>query len=578
MARWSRVAPRHTTQDARMRDVRCDAVPAQYPWSQCRVRAGRPGSRHRGWLSSARAVPAPRTLTTTLPRQAPAFRTEAPLHPGLPGELPSAELPIYQAHGPREECGVVGVHAPGASVARLAYVGLHALQHRGQESAGIAASDGTRLTLHKRLGLVSQVFDEETLARLEPDGTEDGARIAIGHTRYSTTGSNSLPNVQPVYASSDLGELMLGHNGNLTNATWLRDDLTEQGVEFTTASDTEVLAKLIAHAPGRSWAQRVEQAFHRAVGAFTFTMLTDRTLVAARDPLGFRPLALGRLPASAPGGPAGWAVASESAALDAMGAQFVRDVEPGEILTIDDEGVHSHRPTVGVARERLCVFEFVYLARPDSVIGGRLLYEARMAMGRQLAIEQPADADLVIPIPDSAIPAAIGYAEQSGLPYREGLIKNRYVGRTFIQPAQRSREQSVRMKFNPLPEVLANKRVVVVDDSIVRGTTTAPIVAMLRRAGAREVHVRIHSPQMKFPCYMGVDTGRRAELIAATNSLDEIRQLIAADSLGYLSEEGLLAAVGREGDGERRHCTACFDGRYPIDVPLDVDKFALERG
>jgi amidophosphoribosyltransferase len=505
-----------------------------------------------------------------LPGHAPAIHPEA---------APQPELPIYQAHGPREECGVVGVHAPGAPVARLVYVGLHALQHRGQESAGIAASDGSRLSLHKRLGLVSQVFDEETLARLERDGAEDRARTAIGHTRYSTTGSNSLPNVQPVYASSDLGELMLGHNGNLTNATWLRDDLTEQGVEFITASDTEVLAKLIAHAPGRTWAQRVEQAFHRAVGAYTFTMLTERALVAARDPLGFRPLALGRLPAASPGGPSGWAVASESAALDAMGAQFVRDVEPGEILTIDDDGVHSHRPAIGGVRsERLCVFEFVYLARPDSVIGGRLLYEARLAMGRQLAIEQPADADLVIPVPDSAIPAAIGYAEQSGLPFREGLIKNRYVGRTFIQPAQRSREQSVRMKFNPLPELLADQRVVVVDDSIVRGTTTAPIVAMLRRAGAREVHVRIHSPQMKYPCYMGVDTGRRTELIAAANSLDEIRRLIGADSLGYLSQEGLLAAVGREEDGERRHCTACFDGRYPIDVPLDVDKFALERG
>jgi amidophosphoribosyltransferase len=472
---------------------------------------------------------------------------------------------------------VVGIHAPGAPVARLAYVGLHALQHRGQESAGIATSDGTRLSLHKRLGLVSQVFDEETIGRLERDGSGGIAQLAIGHTRYSTTGSNSLPNVQPVYASSDLGELMLGHNGNLTNATWLRDDLSEQGVEFATASDTEVLAKLIAHAPGRTWAQRVEQAFHRAIGAFTFTMLTERALVAARDPLGFRPLALGRLPGH-DGGPAGWAVASESSALDAMGAQFVRDVEPGEILTIDEEGVHSHRPPVGMQRERLCVFEFVYLARPDSVIGGRLLYEARLEMGRQLAREQPADADLVIPVPDSAIPAAIGFAEESGLPYREGLIKNRYVGRTFIQPAQRSREEAVRLKFNPLPELLSGKRVVVVDDSIVRGTTTGPIVAMLRRAGAREVHVRIHSPQMKHPCYMGVDTGRRSELIAATHDLDGIRRLIDADSLGYLSEEGLLAAVGRDSAAERRHCTACFDGRYPIDVPMDVDKFVLERG
>jgi amidophosphoribosyltransferase len=490
-----------------------------------------------------------------------------------------AELPVYDAHGPREECGVVGVYAPGRPVARLTYVGLHALQHRGQESAGIAVSDGTGLTLHKRLGLVSSVFDEETLARLERDVAELGDRphLAIGHTRYSTTGSNSLPNVQPVYASSDLGELMLGHNGNLTNATWLRDALTEQGVDFVTASDTEVLAKLIAHAPGRSWALRVEHAFHRASGAFTFTMLTERALVAARDPVGFRPLALGRL-AAGDGLPAGWAVASESAALDAMGAAFVREVQAGEVLTIDEAGVNSHRPPQAADRERLCVFELVYLARPDSVIGGQLLYEARLRMGRQLAIEQPADADLVIPVPDSAVPAAIGYAEQAGLPFREGLIKNRYVGRTFIQPAQRTRESAVRMKFNPLPEVLAGKRVVVVDDSIVRGTTTGPIVEMLRRAGAREIHLRVHSPPMAYPCYMGVDTGRRAELIAATLGLDEIRQRIGADSLGYLSKEGLLAAVGGDADGTPGHCTACFDGRYPVDVPLDVDKFALERG
>jgi amidophosphoribosyltransferase len=514
-------------------------------------------------------------LSVTRQISLPADHTKAQPHPA---DADLAELPLYDSHGPREECGVVGIYAPGHPVARLAYLGLHALQHRGQESAGIATSDGTSLRLHKRLGLVSQVFDEETLDALESGdegpGTGAPTTIAIGHTRYSTTGSNTLPNVQPVYASGDLGELMLGHNGNLTNATWLRDELGEQGVDFVTHSDTEVLAKFIANAPGRSWAQRVERAFHRAIGAYTFTMLTDRALVAARDPIGFRPLALGRLPA-ADGHPAGWAIASESAGLDAMGAQFVRDVEAGEVITIDAEGVHAHRPTVNGSRERLCVFEFVYLARPDSVIGGRLLYEARIRMGQRLAMEHPADADLVIPIPDSAIPAAVGYAEQSGLPYREGLIKNRYVGRTFIQPAQRTRDQGVRMKFNPLPEVLSGKRVVVVDDSIVRGTTTGPIVAMLRRAGAREVHVRIHSPQMAYPCYMGVDTGRRSELIAATHTGDEIRQAIGADSLGYLSQEGLLAAVG--GDGSR-FCTACFDGRYPIDVPLDVDKFALERG
>ncbi len=476
------------------------------------------------------------------------------------------DLPIYDSHGPREECGVLGIYAPGADVARLAYLGLHALQHRGQESAGIATSNGTALKLHKRLGLVSQVFDTDALERL---GGDHGASMAIGHTRYSTTGANRLPNVQPVYVQSDLGELMLGHNGNLVNATWLRDELSEQGVDFVTASDTEVLARLIGHAPGRTWAQRVEHAFHRAGGAFTFTMLTASALVAARDPIGFRPMALGRLPDG------GWAIASESCALDAMGARFLRDVEAGEIVTIDADGLHSDRPEMGRDRERLCIFEYVYLARPDSVIGGRLLYEARLRMGQRLALEHPAEADVVIPVPDSAVPAAIGYAETLGLPYREGLIKSRYIGRTFIQPAQSGREESVRMKFNPLPEVLSGKRVVVVDDSIVRGTTTGPIVAMLRRAGAREVHVRIHSPQMRFPCYMGVDTGRRAELVAASHGLEQIRQLIGADSLGYLSQEGLEAAVGR---GQGRHCTACFDGRYPLDVPLDVDKFALERG
>jgi amidophosphoribosyltransferase len=468
---------------------------------------------------------------------------------------------------------VVGIHAPGAAVARLAFLGLHALQHRGQESAGIAVSDGVTLTLHKRLGLVSQVFDAETLATLDRGGDGDAgasrARIGIGHTRYSTTGSNTLPNVQPVYVDSDLGEIMLGHNGNLTNATSLRDEMAEQGIEFVTASDTEVLARLIAHAPGRSWAQRVDHAFHRAQGAFTFTMLAAGALVAGRDPIGFRPLALGRLPG------VGWAVASESAALDAMGAAFVRDVDAGEVVTIDAGGVSSHRSALNGHRERLCVFEYVYLARPDSVIDGRLLYEARLEMGRQLAREQPADADVVIPVPDSAIPAAIGYAEASGLPFREGLIKSRYVGRTFIQPAQGSRDEAVRLKFNPLPEVLAGKRVVVVDDSIVRGTTTGPIVAMLRRAGAAEVHVRVHSPEMRYPCYMGVDTGRRGELIAATHTTDEIRRAIGADSLGYLSREGLLAAVG--GRRESR-CTACFDGAYPTTVPLDADKFALERG
>ncbi len=502
--------------------------------------------------------------------------SDRPVDPSVALPLTSIEaLPAtYRPSGPRDECGVVGVWSPGAPVARLAFLGLHALQHRGQESAGIAVSDGERLSLHKRLGLVAGVFDAETLVRLE-EGEEARAPLAaIGHTRYSTTGSNTLPNVQPVYAQSDRGELMLGHNGNLTNARWLRDELSEQGIDFASTSDTEVLARLIAHAPGRTWGQRVDHAFHRATGAFTFTMLTADALVAGRDPVGFRPLALGRLPNG------GWAVASESTALDAMGAQLVRDVEPGEVLTIDAEGLRSHRSSLAAPdRERLCVFEYVYLARPDSLIGGRLLYEARLEMGRVLAREQPADgADLVIAVPDSAIPAAIGYAEESGLPYREGLIKSRYVGRTFIQPAQDGREEAVRLKFNPLPELLSGRRVVVVDDSIVRGTTTGPIVNLLRRAGAAEVHVRIHSPEMRHPCYMGVDTGRRGELIAATHSTEAIRQAIGADSLGFLSREGLLTAVrGAGAAGVGGHCTACFDGHYPTAVPMELDKLAMER-
>lgn len=480
----------------------------------------------------------------------------------------------YQPHGPREECGVVGVWAPGDQVARLAFLGLHALQHRGQESAGIAVSDGARLVLHKRLGLVGGVFDPETIARL--DGGEDGAggvrpRAAIGHTRYSTTGSNTLPNVQPVYARTERDELMLGHNGNLTNARWLRDELTEQGVEFVSASDTEVLAKLIAHAPGRTWAQRVEHAFHRATGAFTFTMLTADALVAARDPIGFRPLTLGRLPTG------GWAVASETAALDAMGARHVRDIEPGEVLTIGDAGVDSHRsPRASADRERLCVFEHVYLARPDSVIDGRLLYEARLEMGRALAREQPTEADLVIAVPDSAVPAAIGYAEQAGLPYREGLIKSRYVGRTFIQPAQSGREAAVQLKFNPLPELLAGKRVVVVDDSIVRGNTTRQIVKMLRDAGAREVHLRISAPPIRFGCNYGVDMSAREEMVAHNRTVDEIAREIGADSLAYLSMEGVYEAVGTPASV---HCDACFTGNYPLgDDPDEADdKFALEE-
>ncbi len=373
-------------------------------------------------------------------------------------------------------------------------------------------------------------------------GEEGGAAAegAIGHTRYSTTGSNTLPNVQPVYARSDIGELMLGHNGNLTNATWLRDELTEQGIEFGSASDTEVLAKLIAHAPGRTWAQRVDHAFHRAVGRLHLHHAhADGPRGGARSD---------RLPSPCPRTAArrrlGGRLGEHGAGCDGRPVRARRRCRRGAHHRRRRRRTRSDRIAPTRSRERLCVFEFVYLARPDSVIDGRLLYEARLEMGRRLAREHPADADLVIAVPDSAIPAAIGYAEEAGLPYREGLIKSRYVGRTFIQPAQRSRDEAVRLKFNPLPELLSGKRVVVVDDSIVRGTTTGPIVAMLRRAGAAEVHVRIHSPQMRHPCYMGVDTGRREELIAANHSLESIRAAIGADSLGYLSQQALLEAVG----------------------------------
>jgi len=459
----------------------------------------------------------------------------------------------------REECGVFGIHGADSAAAVVA-LGLHALQHRGQESAGIASADGDRVRLVRRMGYVNEIFDETTLKTLS-------GHLAIGHTRYSTAGDSKLSNAQPILIDCVHGQVGICHNGNLVNANEVRDRLVRAGSIFQTNSDTEVVLHLYARSQAGSIEDALVEAITQVTGAFSFALITKDSLIAARDPHGFRPLALGRLPG-------GWAVASESSALDAMGAQFVRDVDAGEVLTIDADGVHSYRsPRATPDRERLCVFEYVYLARPDSVIDGRLLYEARLEMGRVLAREHPAEADLVIAVPDSAIPAAIGYAEEAGLPYREGLIKSRYVGRTFIQPAQRGREEAVRLKFNPLPELLSGKRVVVVDDSIVRGTTTAPIVAMLRRAGAAEIHVRIHSPQMRHPCYMGVDTGRREELIAATHSLEQIRRVIGADSLGYLSQDGMLDAVG--GRREAR-CTACFDGRYPTDVPLEIDKLAME--
>ncbi len=455
-----------------------------------------------------------------------------------------------------EACGVFGVWTPGApstDVARLTYFGLYALQHRGQESAGIATTDGKQLYLRTRMGLVSTAFDEETLAGLK-------GHAAIGHTRYSTTGSSRICNAQPLrFDDPALGMLALGHNGNVTNAAQIQAELAARGVTFDTTSDSEVIGKLAIASHGSDWVSKYRRAMLRLTGAYSLALLTPTHLMAVRDPMGIRPLCLGRLP----GG--GWVVSSETCALMTVGAQFIREVEPGEIVTIGAEGLTSYANSPQ-AQQAMCVFEYIYFARPDSTIENIPLYTARRNMGRELAREHPADADIVIGVPDSATPAAIGYSMESGIPYTEGLIKNRYIGRTFIQPHQHLRELGIGLKFNPLPGVLDGKRVVVVDDSIVRGTTTRPIVELLKRAGATEVHVRIHSPAMSHPCYLGVDTARREELIAHRMTVPEIARHIGADSLGYLSLPGLFRAVGLADD---KLCSGCFTGHYPVPVQLE---------
>ena len=460
---------------------------------------------------------------------------------------------------PREHCGVIGIYAPGEDVARAAYFGLYALQHRGQESAGIATSDGGSLSCLARMGLVAQVFDEDSLGQLK-------GHLAIGHTRYSTTGSSRVENAQPLVVESDLGPLALGHNGNLVNAPQLRVELVRRGVGQRSTTDSELIALACATADCSGWLERIRETMPRLEGAFSLVLLVRDRLFAVRDPLGIRPLCLGRLGR-------GWVVASESCALDTIGADFIREVAPGEILMIGPEGVHSEQiPSSG--KRALCTFEHIYFARPDSVIDAQLVYAVRERMGHELAREHPADADMVMPVPDAAIPAAIGYAAGSGLPFREGLMKNRYIGRTFIQPQQNTRQDNVKLKFNPLPEVLAGKRVVLVDDSIVRGTTTPRVISILRRAGAREVHMRITAPPMKFPCYLGVDTAPIEQLIAARLSVPEICEHIGADSLGYLSVAGLNRAIGLP---EATLCNACFHGSYPMPVHLETDKLTLER-
>ncbi len=448
---------------------------------------------------------------------------------------------------PKEACGVFGIFARDEAVARITFFGLFALQHRGQESAGIAVSDGYRAKLYKEMGLVAQVFNEANLAPLE-------GHIAIGHTRYSTADSARQVSAGPFLLESALGPVALSHNGNLVNTEELRKQLFERGVGLASSCDSEILIQMLAGAQGNDWVDRIREMMSLALGAYSLTIMTRDTLYAVRDPWGFRPLSIGQFNG-------GWVVASESCALETVGAYNVQEVPAGAIVIINDDGmrmVQGREPE----RSQLCVFEYIYFARPDSIIDDQLLHEVRQELGRQLAREYPVEADLVIGIPDSATAAAIGYANESGIPYSEGLMKNRYIGRTFIQPDDRLRKAGVALKFNPMPQVLVGKRVVVVDDSIVRGTTSKPTVQLLRRAGAEEVHLRISSPPIRHPCFMGVDMATYDELIAHRLSVEEIEREVDADSLGFLSLEGMIEALNRP---LGRYCTACFTGEYPFE-------------
>ncbi|MDQ6929315.1 MAG: amidophosphoribosyltransferase [Candidatus Eremiobacteraeota bacterium] len=441
-------------------------------------------------------------------------------------------------------CGVTGIFAPGHDAARLAFFGLYALQHRGQESAGIAVSDGGTITSHREMGLLSAIFDEEILAGL-------GGHIAVGHTRYSTSGSSVVVNAQPLLETTEIGDFAFAHNGNLTNTDELRDSLSPSTI-LQASSDSEVFAKVIVESHGPMM-ERIASIMDRARGAYSVVLCTRDQLYAFRDPWGVRPLCLGTY------GEGGYVVASESCALATLGAKYVRELAPGEIIKIDKTGLTS----IVVPTEEatgLCMFEYIYFSRPDSTLNGRTIYVARHEMGKELAKEHPVDADVVMAVPDSAIPGGIGYAAQSGLPYVEGLIKNRYIGRTFISPDQTMRARGVQLKFNPVAENLRGRRVVVVDDSIVRGTTTPRIVELLREAGATEVHVRVTSPPIKHPCFLGVDMASYDELIAANYSVEEIRKKIGADSLGYLSLDGLVRATGRK---KEEMCLGCLTGEYP---------------
>jgi amidophosphoribosyltransferase len=472
---------------------------------------------------------------------------------------------------PEEACGVFGVYAPGEDVAKLAYFGLYALQHRGQESAGIATFPKNHPPcLHKEMGLVSQVFNETILNTLVGD-------LAVGHTRYSTTGTSRVVNAQPALVSTRLGDLALAHNGNLVNTMILREELLQNQHNLVTSTDSELIAFAIAEAvnSGKTWLEASIHAFNRCQGAFSLVVGTPDGLIGARDPNGIRPLVIGALPKASSTDPIRYALASETCGLDIIGAEYLRDVEPGELVWITDEGMASVH-WVTQPQPKLCIFEMIYFARPDSVMQNESLYTYRMRIGRRLALESPAEADLVIAVPDSGIPAAIGFSQASGIPYAEGLIKNRYVGRTFIQPTQSMREAGIRMKLNPLRDVLQGKRILLVDDSIVRGTTSRKIVKALRDAGATEVHMRVSSPPVTHPCFYGIDTDSQDHLIAATKSVEEIAAQIEVDSLSYLSWAGMLEETR---DDPSNFCSACFTGEYPVPIPepLKSAKLLLEK-
>jgi amidophosphoribosyltransferase len=461
----------------------------------------------------------------------------------------------------RDECGVVAVYShPEAET--LAYLGLHALQHRGQESAGIVTSDGMSLHIHKAMGLVADIFTEKKLAKLR--GT-----LAIGHTRYSTTGDSALLNAQPIMVQSNKGMIALAHNGNLTNAGEIRARMEAQGSIFQTSSDTEVIVHLIAQSREHTLPEAMADALRRVEGAFSLVMISPDRIFAARDPRGFRPLAMGRILAQGDRRQDTIVFASETSAFDLIGATYEREVKPGELVIVGPDGPPTSRFYAPALPQSSCIFEHVYFSRPDSRVFGRPVQESREDLGRQLAIEAPADADLVVPVPDSGVTAAMGYAAESGVPLRFGLIRNHYVGRTFIEPQQSVRDFGVRLKLNPVRSLLEGKRVVLIDDSIVRGTTSKKIVRMVRGAGATEVHLRISCPPTISPCFYGVDTPRKKELIAANNSIEEIRKYIGADSLAYLSLEGLKKACR---DGEKTtYCTACYTGNYPTNL-IDVEE------